>query len=61
MDDYDGPQVTLWFTDMCPCCENAVMVCDGDTEECQICMYERKWTNAPLDSEPGEWHGEGLA
>ncbi len=41
------------FTDFCPCCENAIMVTDGDLEWCELCQYSRDYD--------GDYFGEGLA
>ena len=55
----DNAGVTLWFTEMCPNCDNAVMVCDGDTEICDSCGYSRI-VDRPLYGDEA-WNGEGLA
>ena len=57
----DNRMVSNWYTDFCPCCENALMVCDGETESCPLCLYERKWIDAPLDDDADAWLGAGLA
>lgn len=60
MDDDDIAQVTLWFTEDCPQCENSIMVCDGETEVCPICEYSRTWDQKP-GSWDADWHVTGLA
>lgn len=50
----------VFFTDMCPNCDNQVLICDGEHELCRCCGYERLWTRAPLDSDDGT-HLAGLA
>jgi len=54
--------VSNWYTDDCPVCENAVLICDGETEECHCCGYERLYIHSPLSSQrTDEFDGAGLA
>lgn len=61
-DELDEVDVSVsFFTDMCPNCNNQVLLCDGVHELCRCCDYERLWERAPLDSDDEGFHVAGLA